>query len=317
MAVDARGLALGVLAALAFVFALSWSAKIPGAAAARHRRRVHVECSSERADILLAATPSAQAVANRCFDESPDFRSFIADWLNEFFGAGSRQAQSLLRFGVHTRRLFLVFADLVADDASDRGSAHRAERAAAREERAADRSNPRAARGVFVASRHSAATHHAEHHCRGNRAHCPSLDRFHWTTFFSDILGQQKAGNTGWPLQPLLALASSYAVCWRTYTSIIPAQEHHDTLGRGENLCVGYRTEPLLGAVEAALDDNPRRDSVIFALQVWNPAGAEPGTLWQRPWQHQGDLLEVPGRACAARRDARLTATSGRSRSAG
>jgi NTE family protein len=33
--------------------------------------------------------------------------------------------------------------------------------------------------------------------------------------------------------------------------------------------------------IEAVLDDNPRKDSVIFAVQMWNPEGAEPETLWQ------------------------------------
>ena len=33
--------------------------------------------------------------------------------------------------------------------------------------------------------------------------------------------------------------------------------------------------------IEAVLDDNPRRDSLIFAVDVWNPEGAVPETLWQ------------------------------------
>ena len=33
--------------------------------------------------------------------------------------------------------------------------------------------------------------------------------------------------------------------------------------------------------IEAVLDDNPRRDSVIFNVQLWNPEGPEPETLWQ------------------------------------
>ena len=33
--------------------------------------------------------------------------------------------------------------------------------------------------------------------------------------------------------------------------------------------------------IEAVLDDNPRRDSVIFAVQMWNPEGPDPETLWQ------------------------------------
>ena len=31
--------------------------------------------------------------------------------------------------------------------------------------------------------------------------------------------------------------------------------------------------------IEAVLDDRPRRDSVIFSVQVWNPVGPEPDTL--------------------------------------
>jgi len=33
--------------------------------------------------------------------------------------------------------------------------------------------------------------------------------------------------------------------------------------------------------IEAVLDDHPRRDSVIFAVQLWNPAGPEPETILQ------------------------------------
>lgn len=33
--------------------------------------------------------------------------------------------------------------------------------------------------------------------------------------------------------------------------------------------------------IEAVLDDRPRRDSVIFAVHVWNPTGPEPETIWQ------------------------------------
>ena len=32
---------------------------------------------------------------------------------------------------------------------------------------------------------------------------------------------------------------------------------------------------------EVVLDDKPRRDSVIFAVQLWNSDGAEPETLWE------------------------------------
>jgi NTE family protein len=33
--------------------------------------------------------------------------------------------------------------------------------------------------------------------------------------------------------------------------------------------------------IEAVLDDHPRRDSVIFTVQMWNPEGPEPETVWQ------------------------------------
>ena len=38
-----------------------------------------------------------------------------------------------------------------------------------------------------------------------------------------------------------------------------------------------YSNTPL----EAVLDDNPRRDSLIFAVNVWQPTGEEPESLWQ------------------------------------
>jgi NTE family protein len=33
--------------------------------------------------------------------------------------------------------------------------------------------------------------------------------------------------------------------------------------------------------VEVVLDDKPRRSSIIFSVQVWNPAGPEPASIWQ------------------------------------
>ena len=33
--------------------------------------------------------------------------------------------------------------------------------------------------------------------------------------------------------------------------------------------------------VEVVLEDNPRRDSTIFTIQLWNPVGPEPESLWQ------------------------------------
>ncbi|HXV12200.1 MAG TPA: DUF3734 domain-containing protein, partial [Burkholderiales bacterium] len=38
-----------------------------------------------------------------------------------------------------------------------------------------------------------------------------------------------------------------------------------------------YSNTPL----EAVLDDNPRRDSVIFSVTVWQPTGHEPESIWQ------------------------------------
>lgn len=32
---------------------------------------------------------------------------------------------------------------------------------------------------------------------------------------------------------------------------------------------------------EAIFDDNPRRNSIIFAVHMWNPVGPEPETIWQ------------------------------------
>ena len=33
--------------------------------------------------------------------------------------------------------------------------------------------------------------------------------------------------------------------------------------------------------VEAVFDDIPRRNSLVFAVHIWNPHGAEPGTIWE------------------------------------
>ncbi|MSU88456.1 patatin-like phospholipase family protein [Rhodobacteraceae bacterium 2CG4] len=32
---------------------------------------------------------------------------------------------------------------------------------------------------------------------------------------------------------------------------------------------------------EVVFDDNPRRNSLIFAVHLWNPVGEEPGTIWE------------------------------------
>jgi NTE family protein len=33
--------------------------------------------------------------------------------------------------------------------------------------------------------------------------------------------------------------------------------------------------------VEVVFDDNPRRDSMVYAVHIWNPHGAEPETIWE------------------------------------
>ncbi|MBC7781861.1 MAG: patatin-like phospholipase family protein [Proteobacteria bacterium] len=39
--------------------------------------------------------------------------------------------------------------------------------------------------------------------------------------------------------------------------------------------------------IEIVFDDNPRRDSVVFAVQLWNTEGPEPETLWQVTGRHK------------------------------
>lgn len=41
--------------------------------------------------------------------------------------------------------------------------------------------------------------------------------------------------------------------------------------------------------IEAVLDDKPRRSSVIFSVQMWNPIGGEPDTIW-RVSERQKDI---------------------------
>jgi NTE family protein len=38
---------------------------------------------------------------------------------------------------------------------------------------------------------------------------------------------------------------------------------------------------------EAVFDDNPRRDSLIFAVHMWNPEGPEPDTIWDVLHRHK------------------------------
>ena len=46
--------------------------------------------------------------------------------------------------------------------------------------------------------------------------------------------------------------------------------------------------------IEAVLDDNPRRDSVIFAVNVWNPEGSEPKVHVGGDGPHQGHPVREP-----------------------
>ena len=39
--------------------------------------------------------------------------------------------------------------------------------------------------------------------------------------------------------------------------------------------------------VEAVFDDNPRRNSLVFAVHLWNPHGHEPETIWQVMNRHK------------------------------
>jgi NTE family protein len=38
---------------------------------------------------------------------------------------------------------------------------------------------------------------------------------------------------------------------------------------------------------EVVFDDNPRRDSVIFSVQLWNPEGSEPTSIWDVAGRHK------------------------------
>lgn len=39
--------------------------------------------------------------------------------------------------------------------------------------------------------------------------------------------------------------------------------------------------------VEVVLDDNPRKDSTVFSVHLWNPEAAEPETLWEISGRHK------------------------------
>jgi NTE family protein len=39
--------------------------------------------------------------------------------------------------------------------------------------------------------------------------------------------------------------------------------------------------------VEAVFDDNPRRDSIVFSVHIWNPHGDEPSSIWEVMNRHK------------------------------
>ncbi len=39
--------------------------------------------------------------------------------------------------------------------------------------------------------------------------------------------------------------------------------------------------------IEAVFDDNPRRDSIVFAVQMWHAGGADPKSIWQVLTRHK------------------------------
>ena len=49
--------------------------------------------------------------------------------------------------------------------------------------------------------------------------------------------------------------------------------------------------------VEAVFDDNPRQDSLVFAVHIWNPHGPEPGTIWEVMNRHKD--VQYSSRAAA------------------
>ena len=72
-------------------------------------------------------------------------------------------------------------AQLVADDATDRGPTERPERAAIRQDGTRDAPDTRASQGILVASRHLATTARADHNGQGHRTDgCQLLSRVHW-----------------------------------------------------------------------------------------------------------------------------------------
>jgi len=84
-------------------------------------------------------------------------------------------------------RHLLAFANLVADQATDRCTAHRSDRAAARKHGTTHGTDSGANRSVFVTRGHRVTATQAEQHCCGHRTHCKSLHRFHRNASFSNF----------------------------------------------------------------------------------------------------------------------------------
>jgi NTE family protein len=55
--------------------------------------------------------------------------------------------------------------------------------------------------------------------------------------------------------------------------------------------------------VEAVLDDEPRRDSVIFSVNVWDGAGPEPESIWQALGRHKEIQYASRAKSHIARQD--------------
>jgi hypothetical protein len=71
----------------------------------------------------------------------------------------------------------------VSNDTADSGAAYRSDRAAARQDSPANRTNSGADGSVLILPRHPGASTQAEHHGSGYRPDCISLDhRFHGLT---------------------------------------------------------------------------------------------------------------------------------------
>ena len=55
--------------------------------------------------------------------------------------------------------------------------------------------------------------------------------------------------------------------------------------------------------IEAVLDDKPRRDSLIFSVNVWQPQGTDPASIWQVLGRQKDIQFASRGKAHVARQD--------------